>query len=199
LAGGLQRTVVLLALGSLGCERGCARSWLRDHGVGGPTATSTPGHVPVAGIDCPDGIARCTEGTVETSRLARIGQPCRGPETACSCPWDRVGDCARGCVADGLEVVMDRSQATRQLCLPDPTATASRMRGQSADDAGPPAATCEEGQLYRCANGFVVDCSAHAVLGSCTRGCFTEGASIGEVAREETVSRVAAFAILCSR
>lgn len=155
----------------------------------------------MAGIDCPDGIARCTDGALEVSRLAHIGQPCRGPETACSCPWDRLGDCARGCAADGLEVVIDRSQAARQLCLPDPPGRggASWTLGRYADASGTPAATCEEGQLYRCANGFVIDCGTHEVLGSCTRGCFREGAAIEAVTQEESISREAAFAILCSR
>ena len=61
------------------------------------------------------------------------------------------------------------------------------------------ASSCEEGQLYRCAGGLVVDCAAHVVLAVCTHGCFAEGAAIEEDAQDESVSREAAFAILCSR
>jgi hypothetical protein len=192
----------LFLLASVGCERGCGWGWLRAHGVGGALPISGRGALPIEGLDCPDGLARCVEGTVETSRLAVIPQPCRGPESVCACPWERAASsCERGCVADGIEVVIDRAQATTQLCAPRRDAnTAIAWRAVLANPkTAPPAPTCDEGQLYRCTAGSVVDCAAHVVLASCTRGCFADGAAIDESAPELPIAREAAFAIFCSR
>lgn len=150
--------------------------------------------MPVQGIDCPDGLARCVEGRVEASRLAVIPQPCRGPENHCQCPWDEVAVCDRGCTADGVELVIDKEAAARQLCQPA-GGDASFVRPASAGRRAPQ--PCDEGQLYRCFEGDIIDCVATQVAGSCIRGCFTEGASIDEAS--PGVSREAAYAILCSR
>jgi hypothetical protein len=183
---------VLWALMSTACERGCGWGWLRQNGVGGPPPPPTaPGALPMSVVDCPDGIARCAEGSVEASRLARISQPCGGPESACTCPWEPVARCGHGCVAEGLEVVMDRAHAATQLCAPEPDAGLIRPTGPQAFG------TCEEGQLYRCRAATVVDCAAHMIAASCMHECFAEGASIDEGAG--SVTREAAFAILCSR
>ncbi|HXN33212.1 MAG TPA: hypothetical protein VN894_15175 [Polyangiaceae bacterium] len=162
---------------------------------------SGSGALPMDALDCPDGLARCSGGTVDASRLARIAQPCRGPESACTCPWERVASCARECVADGLEVVIDRARAATQLCAPEPGAKEGpAWKGPAVDPTtAPAAAACDEGQLYRCAAGSVIDCAAHVVRASCARGCFAEGAAIEESAHVEPASREAAFAILCSR
>ena len=126
---------------------------------------------------------------VEVSRLAVIPEPCRGTVEACTCPWDRAVDCERGCVADDVEVVLDRGAAAAQLCAPGPEAGALvRPMTQAAD--------CEETSLYRCAGGLVVSCSERAAVAACLHGCAREGSDIGV---EQTVSREAAFAILCSR
>jgi hypothetical protein len=145
-------------------------------------------------------LARCAEGVVEASRLARVAQPCRGPETGCSCPWDRLADCAHGCAIEGLEVVIDRAEAPRQLCAPEADASDGIPWIRGATEAvGRRAEACDDGQLYRCAQGVVVDCRARVVLASCARGCFAEGAAIDDEGQDESVSREAAFAILCSR
>ena len=198
---GSRHVPFLIALASIGCQRGCGWDWLREHGVGGPPPSAS-GTVPMNVLDCPDGLARCFDGTVEASRLLGIAQPCRGPESVCTCPWDRVGYCARGCAADGIEVVIDRTHAARQLCAPEPDANpndATSWKRRVVDAMAPPAASCDEAQLYRCARGLVVDCAVHVVLAACTRGCFAEGAAIEADAQDESVSREAAFAILCSR
>src|SRR5580658_3030502 len=85
-------------------------------GMASPSAT---GVLPVPAIDCPDGLARCEEGTVSVSRLATLSTPpCRGPASACSCPWEAVAACPDGCVADGVELVVERAHAASQLCAP---------------------------------------------------------------------------------
>ena len=144
-------------------------------------------------VDCPDGLARCEAGEVEVSRLAAIPQPCKGQPKDCACPWERIATCpGEVCVADGVELVVERSHAAAQLCAP-------------GADAGPlslapppgalPTTPCDEGELYKCAGGNVVGCSANAVLAQCLRGCAAEGTGIDE----EGVDREAAVAILCSR
>jgi hypothetical protein len=142
-------------------------------------------------IDCPDGLARCSGGVVEASRLASIAQPCTGSVEQCSCPWDRLGECERGCEVDGADLVADRGKALAQLCAwgRDAGAPAHALRS-----AAP--AECDDEQLYRCVGGAVVSCAEHAVVGTCDRGCFQEGTSVGG---ETPVGREAAFAILCSR
>jgi hypothetical protein len=128
---------------------------------------------------------------VVASRLAVIDQPCKGTAEQCTCPWERVGECDRGCVVDELEVVVDRGVALRQLCAPDPDAgPAARLL------LPPPASRCDEDELYRCASGAVVSCAEHAVVGVCVKGCATEGGSLGD---DVPLSREAAFAVLCSR
>jgi hypothetical protein len=144
-------------------------------------------------IDCPDGLARCSHGSVEASRLAAVALPCRGPENACACPFEHVAVCELGCVADGVEILIDRGRAAAQLCRPDSDArSADPWSPQRATEIG----TCDDGQLYRCAEGAVLDCHSHAIIAACRRGCFGEGAFIDD---EVPIGREGAFAILCSR
>ena len=189
-----------VSLASAGCERGCGWIWLREHGVGEGPALRGPSASLSHGLDCPDGLARCAGGTVDATRLARIAEPCRGPESACTCPWERIAACAHGCVVEGLEVAVERRLAAAQLCAPEPGSkawTASKGPVVAPDTA--PASPCDEGQLYRCAGALVTDCATHAVGASCARGCFAEGAVIEDGSQDEPITREAAFAILCSR
>jgi hypothetical protein len=183
--------IVLFLISPLaGCERGCARRWLAERGAGQEAPVQQAGPT-LNAIDCPDGLARCSGGIVEASRLTSIPLPCNGPVEQCTCPWERAGECERGCVADGLDVVADRGKALTQLCAPEPgSGTFARpLREQAPGD-------CDEDQLYRCVGRAVVSCADRAVVGVCLRGCFAEGAAIGG---EAPVPREAAFAILCSR
>jgi hypothetical protein len=141
-------------------------------------------------VDCPDGLARCEEGTVSISRLATLPVPCRGAPGACACPWEALPACPAGCAADGVEVVVDGPRARTQLCAPGPDAGV--FVAAAPPDAGE---ECDEGDRYLCAGGQVIECAPRIVVGQCVRGCFTEKASIGD----DGVSREAAFAILCSR
>jgi hypothetical protein len=183
-----------LALALGGCERGCAREWLAERGLG-PPGGGIPGPMPVNATDCPDGIARCEEGTVSASRLATIPMPCRGPAADCMCPWDPVGECATGCVADGVEVVVERGAATTQLCSAPRDARPYAVPSMPVPPAASNDPPCDEGDRYRCAGGRIVECASGRAVGQCLRGCFTDGSSIDD----DAVNREAAFAILCSR
>ena len=182
--------IFLCALSFVGCERGCARSWFAEHGVGSE-GRAQPGSAQLNAVDCPDGLARCDDGVVEVSQLAMIPQPCKGGAEACRCPWERLRECEQGCVVEGVEVVAERGKAATQLCAPaaDAGAFARSLRAVAPSD-------CDEEQLYRCAGGAVVSCVERVVVGTCVAGCSTEGASVGG---DVTVTREAAFAILCSR
>jgi hypothetical protein len=172
------------------CERGCARSWFEKHGVG-EEGFSPRGVAPMSARDCPDGLARCAGGVVEVSRLASIPEPCSAPPESCVCPWERLGECERGCVADGLEIAAERSVALPQLCAPSvDSGTPARIvtAAQAAD--------CDEDVAWRCSGGAVVSCAEHRVAGVCNRGCFAEDTELGI---DVPVGREAAFAILCSR
>ncbi len=170
------------------CDRGCEGLVARGLGAS-PSATAA---LPRPVVDCPDGLARCEEGTVSVSRLATLPVPCQGPASACSCPWEAVEACPEGCVADGVEVVAPRALAATQLCAPgrDAGAVAAPL---TLPDAGE--SLCDEGDRYLCAGGRVVECASRSVVGWCLRGCFAERTSIDD----DGVSREAAFAILCSR
>jgi hypothetical protein len=182
---------VLLA-GGAGCDRGCGDG-LRALGRGSLTPAGSP---PLRVVDCPDGLARCEEGTVLVSRLASLPMPCQGPASACECPWERAADCAGGCAAEGVEVVVDGAHAASQLCAPGGAAADGGVFATSLVAAPDASETpCDEGDRYRCAGGRVVDCASTVAVGRCVRGCFAEGTSIDD----DGVSREAAFAILCSR
>jgi hypothetical protein len=183
--------LIFLSILLSGCERGCARDWLVSQGVGGSEPMSS-GSLPMNAVDCPDGLARCTEGNVFVSRLAMIPQPCRRPPPQCDCPWERVAACDTTCAAEGAEVAVESALAARQLCLPASDA-AIVMHSTGALPAPP---GCSDGQLYRCVDSDVIACHENAVIGRCSLGCFAPGASVDD---GEPVNREAAFAILCSR
>lgn len=179
----------LLVVGLSACQKGCAKTWFEKHGVGEPGGAPRGGGA-VHAVDCPDGLARCTDGVVEVSRLATIQQPCSKAE-GCTCPWERAGDCLGTCVASGATVVVDRSKALRQLCAPagdDPPV--SRSTPPQPADCG------DDPVLYRCTGGDVVSCADHALVAHCLRGCVAAGGEIGD---DSPMPREAAFAILCSR
>ncbi len=159
-------------------------------GMASPSAT---GALPLPAIDCPDGLARCEEGTVSVSRLATLSMPCRGPASTCSCPWEAVAACPGGCAADGVELAVERGRAAGQLCAPGRDGGVFAVAPAAALDAAE--TPCDEGDRYLCAAGRVVECASRAPVGQCLRGCFAEGTSIDN----DGVSREAAFAILCSR
>jgi hypothetical protein len=173
-----------------GCERGCARGWLGEHGVGHESPVRKGGSL-LNAIDCPDGMARCSEGVVQVSRLATIAQPCSGPPERCACPWDKIAECDQGCAGEGVEVALERSVAAVQLCTPgaDSGVVATLRMGVSPHG-------CDEGQAYRCATGVVVACANNAVVAACVHGCVAEGASVED---DVPVTREGAFAILCAR
>lgn len=188
-----------LVFACAGCERGCARSWLGEHGVGSG-GRRPPGSAPRAdlreaaldAIDCADGLARCSGAVVEASRRTTLPWPCHGTLEQCACPWERVDDCGGRCVADGVEAVVPRDRAVRQLCAAE--ADAGPIGSPAV--AGDTPRGCDEGQAYRCEGGVVTACSENAVVAHCLRGCAVEGAGLDD---DVPVGREAAAAILCSR
>ena len=105
----------------------------------------------------------------------------------------RWGSASAGCVADELDVVVERDAAARASC-------ARRRRDAGAVArvlASPPPSRCDEEQLYRCAGGSVVACAEHAVVGDLHAGLRVGGRRRSEATTP--VTREAAFAILCSR
>jgi hypothetical protein len=161
------------------------------------TVTEVPaafGHA----IDCPDGLARCVGGVVETSRLARIPMPCTKTETPadCTCPWVALADCPRGCAAEGVPLVVTPDRAKARLCAPDPSSPVSRP----APDAVAPPGACN-GEGYRCLGSLVVSCVAvdagaltPHVVSACLQGCAHDGESLSS----EDNDPDAASRILCA-
>ncbi len=171
-------------------------AWLRAHAIGGTPSSMASGSLPFDVVDCPDGIARCANGNVEVSRLATIPLSCRGPESKCTCPWEHIAACARGCVAAEVELVIERDLAASQLCAAGPEGGAVAYPSGSGRSPNAEVPRCEEGELYRCSGRGIIDCVVRSRVASCAHGCFAEGASI-DVAIP--IDREAAFAILCSR
>jgi hypothetical protein len=150
--------------------------------------------LPLGAVDCPDGLARCEEGVISVSRLATIPSPCHGPPEACRCPWDHAADCPGACAADGVEVVVDRDAAA-QLCAPPTPWTGAAPFVVPSSAPLPSPTPCEEGDRFECLGALVVECASNSIAGTCVRGCQRDGGALDD----DRVSRVAAFAILCSR
>jgi len=188
----------VLVLTLSGCERGCLSTWLRDHGFGGEVPRP-----PTAGdykeAPCPDGMARCRDGAVYVSRAYSPPAQC-SPE-GCRCPWDKLSACARGCVAEGLEIEMPRESAEKQLCAPDPGRVFAH--GTPPGYAPPPQPAdpevlesfCEV-ERYHCARGVVHRCDSGQAkpVAVCEVGCIQ-----GEALIVEDISVEAATALLCVR
>ncbi len=193
------------------CERGCLVTWLRDHGAGGQAPPSSSAFFPMHGVDCPDGLGRCVGGVVEVSRVSRYELPCAGSPESCVCPWDALGDCPRGCAAEGVETVIPREHAFAQLCAPDP----SRPLARPLVGVPAPVGACVS-VGYRCVASQVVACSeggarapgatpargeggagdlSARAFAACLEGCASEGALVDE----EDVDDQAAIRILCAR
>ena len=162
-------------------------------------------------VDCPDGLARCIGGVVEVSRVSHYELPCTGSPETCLCPWDSLGDCPRGCAAEGVEAVIPRDRAFVQLCAPDP-ADPTEAFARPAPGVAPPPGACETDGV-RCVGSLVVACRESAAPGAggaapgaadgvtartiatCLHGCAHEGDGIDE----EAVADEAAVRILCAR
>lgn len=127
-------------------------------------------------MDCPDGLARCTDGRLERSKLAATlpGAPC---------PWAPAGECAGGCVEG---VVLPEEHAA-QLCRPDAGAWRALRSPAAAGDCGD--------ARFACTGGRVVDCSAPstpALVGTCAHGCAMD-------ALDDELSDGDALVVMCAR
>jgi len=189
--------VVVAAVVSLtGCQRGCLMTWLTSHGFG----TTDPAESVAKGtldIPCPGGLSRCADGVVSISRSYTPPQAC-SPE-GCRCPWDPVGRCDAGCVAESIELEIPRDVALRQLCTPAPrtllaTPVPPGYERPRPDGGDAIQVECEI-ERFRCVDGVVSSCDgAEHPLAICARGC-----AEGEGAVYEDVSADAAIALLCAR
>ena len=175
-----------------GCERGWLMNWLTAHGVGEDRQSpSQPGSLRLREVDCPAGLARCVEGAIQVSRAFRHPEPCKGVAEECACPWQLVGRCAGGCVADGVSLPLAAERAERQLCAlvpTDPPVAEPPPLGSS------PPVSCSD-EPYRCVGSWVLACPARRVVAKCTRGCAEEG----ETLDDPSVDDPAAVYLLCSR
>jgi hypothetical protein len=202
---------VVAALLTAGCERGCLATWLGERGIGGATPDGTGPRGPgtsspfdLSGVDCSDGLLRCTEGRVEASRAAQLPSSCADPSrstgknpsekgASCTCPWEPVATCPSGCVEDGLEIVGWPDAGWPQLCRPE------------TDVARPLLAVEEQGvqicarEGYACEGGIVRLCTRPGqpvqLLAKCLYGCQPDV----EVDPGETKNLNGVLAILCRR
>ena len=158
----------------------------------GPEAKGSGG-LALGGIDCSDGLARCSGGMVEVSRAYHVPDPCHGPEERCRCPWERIDECPQGCAADGVELDLPREEAVKQLCVPSEPVSLPLVEA-----GAPPLTACDgEGsaERYRCEQSKVLMCGTPPpqFIASCTRGCRREG----EALDEEDLPSQAAVLLLC--
>lgn len=195
-----------LALGVSACERGCLSRRMEESGSPGTggvaprgsRTTDASSSFDLAGTDCSDGLARCVDGRVETSVGKHIPYPCtsqpgRERGGACECPWESAGQCASGCVKDGLEVVATAEVAREQLC----TASTPVLRPVTAVESVAARICAEEN--VSCAENIVRTCSARGqperLVAGCAAGCATGIA----VEPEDFATADGVAAILCRR
>ncbi len=189
---------------SSGCERGCLRGKVeqaidRKHGIAAPLAQ----------VDCPDGLARCVEGVVQSSRAYSYSVPCSASPEACTCPWSEVTACARGCAAESVVLPVPAAVAADQLCAPAGAVALPAAPPLLAPTTPPPPtssssaaipwtapsdpSTCE-GERFRCTGGRIVGCepAAHD-LARCLFGCAVDDATV----EEEQITDRQATDVLC--
>jgi hypothetical protein len=194
---------------AVGCKRGWLAEVLEEVGLTrSPSAQDETGRaLPILGTDCPDGLARCYEGTVEVSRLARLGPGCEDSKGGCNCPWDVVGTCGgQGCVAEGVTLALPASLARSQLCSQGGAQGMPPILPMPSPGPGPgepdvEISACEDLEFV-CRKGVVLACGAGEgsterrprILSRCALGCSEEGGSLLEPMKDEQ-----ALAILCLR
>jgi hypothetical protein len=183
-----------VALGTGGCQRGCLLTWLRQSGaVQDHEGIRGSGSLRLQYVDCPDGLARCVDGVVESSRLFRHPDPCSASAEECSCPWVKGERCTSGCVSEGTEVVLPPDEADHQLCAP-PGGRAD-LYARPAFAPAPSDPGCDGDERYHCFGGVVVRCDEAAVraLSVCLRGCAEERQTLDQ----RTLQDEQAAALLC--
>ncbi len=173
------------------CRRGWLADWLSGHGVGEDRQSpSLPGSLHLQEVDCPAGLTRCVDGVITVAQAFRHPEPCKGSPEQCTCPWQVIGRCEVGCVADGVSTPIPLALARAQLCatLPGapPLALPPRI-GTVASGCG------DEG--YRCSGTTVWDCRTKQAVATCARGCAEEEGQLDDPSANEQ----AAVGILCSR
>lgn len=177
--------LLVAAVGSVGCERGClSRRLAREQG-------DTPPQITLTGTDCPPDLVRCTGRGLERSLAAHIPHGCKGE--ACACPFAPVGRCDTRCLLEGEAVVLPPGVAPEQLCAPRVPAAVLVPLGAEAK-AISAAVPCHEGESVRCAGGELIDCAQQRVVSRCALGCVAEdGLTVDDDAG------AAALLVLCKR
>ena len=172
-------TGLVLTLVLAGCERGCLARWIDARNDSGPLD-------PVGAVDCAPGLMRCSGGVLQRHTTPTT---CAG----CPCAWGVDSHrCARGCVAEGLELFRVADDATTLCALVD---------GEPSFVAAPPdagAGTCPgEGERFVCRGGVVFACPGKegVPVSLCLRGCVVEV----EALDEGDVDIAKASAVLCRR
>ena len=180
------------------CTRGCLTEPLQKTGLTSDPTGPAKAWFGLGEVDCPDGLARCVGGAVQTSQAARRPSPCRGSPKACACPWVVLAACPVACVAEGVEAILPPDRALSQLCTP------ASPSGVSPPYAHPPAPSSVarsvgeacEGETFVCLASIVVACEpSPRALATCAAGCSTDRA----VERGAALSDEGAVAVLCAR
>jgi hypothetical protein len=134
----------------------------RERGVVPGASAQTPVS---RGTDCVPDLFRCREGTVERSLPGFVPDPCEGPTERCTCPWQRVDACAKGCAsAPAHELFLEHDAGATQLCAAEPAAVFG--------GAVPEGVACDDEGDVACAKSVVVRCERPPrLLATCTHGC----------------------------
>lgn len=165
--------LIAVALGSVGCERGCLGRWLAERGAA--ERPGAPSHVGEAlfGTDCSGGLVRCVGGRVEASLAGAVAHPC-GPRAAetkhrCECAWELVGACPAGCAYEGLEVAASPDAGVEQLCGSLSPSARAPLPGEA-----PASGICADARVA-CVDGAVHACdgagSPVRLVAVCLGGC----------------------------
>lgn len=196
--------LVLLGVGLCGCERGCLMRELSDRGKSPGLAAPSAQAFDLTGIDCSDGLLRCANGLVESSRIAHLPTQCmkagKSPEkqaAECTCPWEVVVSCRTACAEESLEVTAVKSDAdARQLCRPEmpvarPVLGVDEASIEVCSDEG---TTCRDGIVRICDSGGAPSRPIAYCIFGCAAGLALEGGGDGPIKPPD-----GPISILCQR
>lgn len=194
--------LIVLAIALTGCERGCLLRWFTEQqGDVKPTPEARGQSIDLGGIDCADGLMRCTAGVVEASRVGHLpatcGQRAKGEKraTECICPWDAVRHCTSGC-ADEQQTILatDLDAGASQMCKPlSPFARPILPEDHvSIDVCADDGITCRDAIVSKC----VAPASPSQPMAKCIFGCAI-GLSLADDEDGPTTNPDGLVSILC--
>lgn len=174
---GQRLATMLFAIALAGCERGCLTRWIAENKDGvKPTPSVRGQELDLNGVDCADGLLRCSAGTVETSRVSHLPARCanavKGEKraTECVCPWDAIAHCTSGCADENRTVIAtDLDGGASQMCKPlQPFARPVLPEDHaSVDVCADDGITCRDGIVSVC----VAAASPSRPIAHCIFGC----------------------------